>query len=431
MICPPGDILGKAGTGAVLSLSAIGQQDLFLTGKESSFFKFETKRHTPFIKYPSYTTLNNPGNESGWPFGHQLKFTLNPRTMGDILANMYLKFRLPPGNYCSENLGWAMIRQIEFRVDSQVIETIKGDWNVVYSQLYYLPEERKALEQLFQGPNMYIPLHLFFSRRHGNQDTANPLISDTYFTPYFLTCAAYMNKEIMVSITFNPATFFTSDGICTLSSVTLVSEEFCISEAEKAFLVSLKRSQVVSFVGNNPTHVTGRSPFHVNLTPSVPVKALHWFFRNHLYEDATNTEYYQDRYNFSSNVLATNETETQSPIVSETQFYLNGQQLMSLSKSTSDRTRLDGSYFYKFTQPLSHFLTVPDKNIYTYSFCLRPKDPSPSGGVNFSQLNSELTKLTGSFYKEATGRYSINIFYTGYHQITYENGFMSLTYAGI
>jgi hypothetical protein len=431
MICQPGDILGRAGTGAMLSLDAIGKQDLFLTGKEASFFQFSNKRHTPFIKYPSARIMNNPGNQSGWPFNQTVTFTLNPRTMGDILAGMYLKFKLPPGNYCSENLGWAMIHKIEFRVDSQVIETIKGDWNVVYSQLYYLPEERRALEQLFQGPGIHVPLHFFFNRRHGNQDTANPLIHDTYFTPYFLTCAAYGNREIMVTITFNPATFFTSDGVCTLPSVTLVTEEFCISDAEKAFLVASKKSQVISFVGNNPTHVTGKSPFHVNLTPSVPVKALHWFFRNHLYEDATTSTYYQDRFNFSSNVMATNTTETQSPIVSETQFYLNGQQLLGLSKNTSDRSRPDGSHYYKFSQPLNHFLTVPDKNIYTYSFCLRPKDPSPSGAVNFSQLDSQSTKLTGSFYKDATGRYSINVFYVGYHQITYENGFVSLSYAGV
>jgi hypothetical protein len=213
--------------------------------------------------------------------------------------------------------------------------------------------------------------------------------------------------------------------------VTLVTEEFCISDAEKAFLVASKKSQVISFVGNNPTHVTGKSPFHVNLTPSVPVKAFHWFFRNHLYEDATRSEYYQDRYNFSSNIMAINTTETQSPIVAETQLYLNGQQLGTVSKSTSLRTRMDGSYYYKFGQALDHFLTVPDKNIYTYSFCLRPKDPSPSGAVNFSQLDSQSTKLTGSFYQNAVGRYSINVFYTGYHQITYENGFVSLRYAGV
>jgi hypothetical protein len=431
------DIVGTAGTGAMVALDAVGMQDTFLTGNDDSFFRFSNKRHTPLTKYPSARVMSNPGGSPSWPFGSVLKFSMNPRTMGDVLANMYLKFVVPPGSYCSQNLGWAMIHQLEFRVDSQVIEIIKGDWNVVYSQTHYLPEEQDALTQLFNAPtktrpgNMYVPLHFFFNRRHGNQDTANPLIHDSYFNPYFLTCAAYANREITVSVTWNPATFFTSDGKCTLSSVTLVTEEFVISETEKAFIVGSKKSQVISFVGNNPVHRAHASPFHVNLTPSVPVKALYWFFRNTLYENAGQTRYYNDRYNFSNDILATNETETMSPIASETQLYLDGKQLMSLSLPTTNTDRLDGSFFYKFLQPLSHSLTVPVKNIYMYSFCLRPKDPAPSGAVDFSQLDSQSTKLTGSFYKNAGGNYSINVFYTGYHELTYENGFVSLKYAGV
>jgi len=423
----PKELVGKAGTGAVLSLDAIGMQDTYLTGLEDSFFQFKGRRHTPLTKYSAARVFENPGT-TGWPFGQTIKFQMNPRTMGDLLANMYLKIKVPPGNYCSKYLGWAMINSIEFRIDSQVIETIKGDWNIVYSQLHYLVEEQRALDQLFQGPGrIYIPLNFFFNRRHGTQDTGNPLIHDSYFKPYFLTCAAYGNKEITVSITFNPSTFFTSDGVCTLDSVTLVTEEFVISDIEKAFLIGARQSQVISCVGNNPVTTATSSPFNVNLTPNVPVKTLHWFFRDTRYENAGDPTFYQDRYNFSSSRTG----ETMSPIVGETQLYLNGQQILGVSKPTSVTTRGDGSYYYKFAQPLNHYLTVPQKNIYTYSFCLRPKDPAPSGAVNFSQLDSDTTKLTGSFYQGAPpGTYSINVFYTGYHEITYDQGFVSLKYAG-
>ena len=421
-------MLGKAGTGAVLSLDAVGMQDTYLTGTDDSFFQFKSKRHTPLTKYNSARTIENPGTV-GFPFGQELKFQMNPRTMSDLLSNMYLKITLPPGNYCSEYLGWAMIDKIEFRIDSQVIETIQGDWNVVYSQLHYLIEEQNALKQLFAGPNLYIPLNFFFNRRHGTQDTGNPLIHDSYFKPYFLTCAAYGNREITVSVTFNPATFFTSDGICTLDRVTLVTEEIVLGPIERAFIQGNKQAQVISCVANNPVHVASSgSPFNVNLTPNVPVKALHWFFRDVTYENASDPTYFNDRYNFSSNVFTVGD-ETMSPIVGETQFYLNGQQVLGVSKSTSTNARPDGSYYYKFAQPLNHSLTVPAKNIYTYSFCIRPKDPAPSGAVNFSQLDSASTKLTGSFY--APGTFSINVFYTGYHEIIYENGFVSFKYAGV
>ena len=43
-MCEP-EIRGKAGTGSVLSLDAIGRQESFLLGPDS-FFKFDPKRHT-------------------------------------------------------------------------------------------------------------------------------------------------------------------------------------------------------------------------------------------------------------------------------------------------------------------------------------------------------------------------------------------------
>jgi hypothetical protein len=415
----PCNILGKAGTGAVLSLDAIGLQDTYLTGTDDSFFRFKPIRHTQFSKYNTARPIGNPGGQRGWPFGQTIRFQMNPRTMGDVLSNMYLKIDAPDTkNYCSSQLGWAMIQQLEFRIDSQVIETIQGDWNILQSEFQYLIEEQKAIYEMVKGPSMYIPLNFFFSRIHSSAK------------PYFLTCAAYGNREITVSVTFNPATFFTSDGVCTLDSVTLITEEFVVTPEERAFLQTKKQTQIVSFVTNNPTTTaTAPGPFSVNLTPNIPVRALYWFLRDTRYEDVTANVYYNERYNFS-NSLYSPDDESAFPVVSETQFYLNGHQVLGVSKSSSN-TRLDGSNYFKFAQPLAHGLTVPKKNAYTYSFCLHPKDPAPSGAVNFSQLSSDTTKLTGTFYDQTTGTYSINVFYSGYHQLTYDHGYVSLTYAGV
>ena len=420
VLCKADGLVGKAGTGAVLSLDAIGMQDTYLTGNTATFFQFNPIKHTQFTKYFASQLLGNPGNQVGWPFNQTIRFQLNPRTMGDILANMYLKINAPDTkNYCLENLGWAMIDSVEFRVDSQVIETIKGDWNIVYSQLHYLAEEQTAIKQMVRGPNLLVPLNFFFNRIHTTHG----------FKPYFLTCAAYGNREISITITFKPATFFTSDGRCTLDSVTLVTEEYTVTPEERAFIKSNKQTQVLSFFTNNPLKtVDSSAPFSINLTPNIPVSALYWFLRNTQYEDTSNTYYYDDRYNFSSNFYSPND-ESAFPIVSESQLYLNGKQLLAVSKSMSN-SRLDGSNYFKFVQPLDHGLTIPTKNIYMYSFCLRPRDSAPSGAVNFSQMSSDSTKLTGTFYQGVTGKYSINIFYSGYHQLTYENGFVSLTYAG-
>ena len=413
-------IVGKAGTGAVLSLDAIGLQDTYLTDKEGeTLFQFKPVRHTHNTKFHTSRPIGNPGNQTGWPFGQTIRFKMNPRTMGDILANMHLKIDAPSSaNYCTSQLGWAMIDSLEFRIDSQVIETIQGDWNILHAEFHYTQEEQRAIKEMVQGPSLYIPLHFFFCRSHGT------------FKPYFLTCAAYGNREVTVSVTFKPATFFTSDGQCTLDAVTLVTEEYVVTPEERAFLKMNPQAQTISFVTNNPTTTASATagPFSINLTPTIPVSVLYWFLRDTQYENATDPTYYNERYNFSNNLYSP-EDESAFPVVSETQFYLNGRQVLGVSKSSSN-SRLDGSNYFKFTQPLDHGLTTPKKNAYMYSFSLRPKESAPSGAVNFSQLSSDTTKLSGTFYNGVTGTYSVNVFYAGYHQLTYANGYVSLTFAG-
>jgi hypothetical protein len=210
--------------------------------------------------------------------------------------------------------------------------------------------------------------------------------------------------------------------------VSLVTEEYTVSTEERIFLQTTKQSQLLSFVTNNPTAIaTAPGPFSINLTPNIPVTALYWFLRDTDYENATDTTYFDDRYNFSNNYYAP-EDESAFPIVSETQLYLNGKQVLAVSKSNSD-SRLDGSNYFKCAQPMDHGLTVPKRNVFTYSFALRPKETSPTGAVDFSQMNSGSTKLAGTFFQGVTGTYSINVYYSGFHELTYENGYASLTYA--
>ena len=413
------DIIGKAGTGAVLSLDAIGLQDTYLTGKDDSFFQYHNVQHSAFTRYTSAQNYSNPDLTSPtWPFGQDIRFTMNPRTMGDLLSNMYIKLALPAGTYTSDYLGWAMIKSIEFRVDTQVIETVTGDWNVIYSELFLLNEERDALNQLFgtgTGGPLIIPLNFFFSRIHSTKDTNNPLIHDPVFKPYFLTCATLGAGEITVTVRFHECSHFSSAS--TLSSsipvVTLLTDQIILSDNERSYIQNNPQSSIVSVTGNNPSQtVTPGGPFNCNLVANIPVKALYWFFK-------------KTGFNFSTGD-GTNETMT--PIVAETQLYLNGQQLLGLSTSTASTTRLDGSFYYKFAQPLNHGLSTPTKNIYSYSFCLHPKSPVPSGSVNFSQMSSNQTKLTGSLYQAATGTYSLHVYWQGYHQLTYANGLVSMTF---
>jgi len=451
--CKPEGIVGKAGTGAMLSLDAIGLQDTFLTSNTgNSYFQFQSTRHTQFSKYSASVQLNNDGS-TNWPFNQVLQVLLRPKEMGDILQNMYLKCTLPSlaglegsPQYC-DDIGLAMINQIQFSADDAILEIIKTDWNVVYTELYYTNEEKAMFRKMtnvdsINGGELMIPLHFFFSRRHSSSFTGDPRVSTSmYFKPGFLTCAAHKHRNLIITITFNPITFFSSvtTPVLTLPSFYIVTDEIILSDAEREYIQNNVQKNLLSLTRSDSVYTVSQTPFVANITANVPVKVLHWFVRNQAYENQSDATYYNNRFNFSgvnynlpfSTSSTLTQQETNNPVISETQLYLSGVQLTGLSLPVSVQNRKDGSYYFKFIHPLAHFLSSPSRNIYTYSFCLDPADPQPSGSLDFSQMDARSTFITSSLYSltnqsKFSNSYSMYIFYTCFNKLTYNNGLVSL-----
>jgi hypothetical protein len=457
MACKPEDILGKAGTGAVLSLEAIGLQDGYLTSNAgNSFFQFTNTKHTQFTKYSASVQVNNDGS-TNWPFNQILTVNFRPKEMCDILQNMYIKCTLPSlanvqggpplGQYC-DNVGLAMFNQIQLNADDTILEIIKTDWNLVYTELYYSIEEAQAYNTIvnvdpIKGGDLYIPLHFFFSRRHSSSFTANPVYHDNfYFKPGFLTCAAHKHRNLSLMLTFNPTTFFSSApaSAVSLSNFYVVTEEIVLSDAERNYLQNTVQKNIISFTRNEAVYPVRQSPVVANMTQNIPVKIIHWFVRNKLYENISDPTYFNNRFNFSSqnynlpfsSSSTLTQQETNNPILSQVVLYLNGNQVNPLAQTVTVRNRRDGSYYWKFIQPLSHGLSYPSRNIYTFSFCIKPIDPQPSGSLDFSQMDSNSTFINASIYSvnNAPPRTSYNmyIFYTGFNTVTYSNGLVSLDF---
>ena len=451
--CKPEGIVGKAGTGAMLSLDAIGLQDTFLTSNTgNSFFQFQSTRHTQFTQYSASVQLNSDG-AANWPFNQVIQVLLRPKEMGDILQNMYIKCTLPSlagiagsPQYCND-VGLAMINQIQFSADDTILEIIKTDWNVVYTELYYTIEEKAMFQKMvnvdsINGGELMIPLHFFFSRRHSSSFTGDPRVSgNMYFKPGFLTCAAYKHRNLIITITFNPITFFSSatTPILTLSNLYLVTNEIILSDSEREFIQNNNQKNLLSLTRSDSVYTVSQTPFVANMTANVPVKVLHWFVRNQAYENQSDATYYNNRFNFSgvnynlpfSATSTLLQQETNNPVISETQMYLSGVQLTGLSLPVNVQNRKDGSYYFKFIHPLAHSLSTPSRNIYTYSFCLNPADPQPSGSLDFSQMDARSTFITSSLYSltsqsRFSNSFSMYMFYTCFNTLTYSNGLVSL-----
>jgi hypothetical protein len=188
--CEPTDVRGRAGTGSVLSLDAIGAQETFLIGQDSQF-NYKQKRHTNFSAYQSSVRIFSDGS-ANWPFGRTITVDnqIKPQQMGDLLKNIYLKCRMPAladfdyyqSSYIDQ-IGRAILRTVSFTVDGIEIEKIYDDWNVIRDQLYLNIDQKDSIQNLINGGqpegtlnshgpiDLYIPLNFFFANKFGKEET--------------------------------------------------------------------------------------------------------------------------------------------------------------------------------------------------------------------------------------------------------------------
>jgi hypothetical protein len=444
------------GEAAKISLKAIGKQDTYLLSKDpdESFFNYTTKRHSEFRKYHRNRSVIKPSADiTGWPFNQTIKVEFNPRNMGDLLSNMWLSITMPgisDGNY-ADQLGRHILKSVTMYVDDIEVEKIHDDWGIIYDELYLEVSEKVANRFLVNrnlgfddstlaayktkaqyDSDLVIPLHFFFSRKFASDEYA----SNNPNRPYFPLCSIYRQK-IEFEFEFHKQTFFTdTTDTLSLQSFNIVTEEITVSPEERNFLASEKQTLVTDLVRKHPSIVSdlNKDVIKNNLVPNIPVKCIHWFLRNTIFEDESLVKepgetdedlyYVHNRFNFSSALDFAGENTFFYPLMSEASFYINGNKLPNVTKT-------DHSY-YKFLIPYQKRLARPIRNIYTYSFSLNPINVEPSGNLDFSQIESEKTnievKLDTTIIDITTETYSLNMYYTGYQTFVFEKGFMSLAY---
>ena len=393
-----------------MSLNAIGRQDTYFDGKDS-FFEFNQLRHSNFTIFQRSTKIKKPETTTSttWPFGETIQIKLNPQQMGDLMCNMYLKCTLPANNVppklfkYAPDVGKALIKTAEFRVDEYELETLYTDWSVIYNELYLTEEEKDGVKFLDNngqpsgslagdaskgGMKLFVPLHFFFGRRHSTQDFDNKLLSDKFFKPYFPLCAIH-KQQIFLNITFNDATFFTNGNNVELPQFEIVTEEITLTHLERLYLINNKQTITTELMRRQ-----------------IPVKTLHWFFRRDEFENDPNE--IANRFNFGnyySGPTATSNiyVQAENPIMSDAELFINGTQNLGFMAGESRNQPSTANYF-KHQVPFKVGLSSPLRNIYTYSFSLKPKDPLPTGALDFSQLNSDKTFLLASLLE--TGKTS-------------------------
>jgi Large eukaryotic DNA virus major capsid protein/Major capsid protein N-terminus len=436
------EVKGKGfSSGSVLALQAIGPQDAYLMTDDMSRSEWnpEFKRYSNFVMYQKVYPFPPPNPSYQ---GQSIQIELRPTELGHLLSNMYLSVTLPAlpnGKSYTPNVGRALIKQVDLLVNETVVETLYDDWYIIRDQLFLDADENLGLQQALNVSNaqvqntITIPLEFFFCRRHSHYNKGRERLRK----PYFPVCAMW-NQRLYVRFTFQPDTWWcNATGVDiypagTSSWPNLITEEILLENEEKLYYQHTPLKYIVNRVQKESTLPFSSESPALQLTANYPVQVLAWFFRNKNYEKTTDNRFFQTRYSYgyTTQYIQTG-IELQFPsgnsnfvdVINNAKITLNNVDILST---------FQGSLYYSFKQPMEHYLSVPSKNIYLYSFGLTPKEYNQGGYLNFSKLNSQTTYIQLNFNPTYTTQliqgYNLYLFYYGYSLLQFQGGFASLPF---
>lgn len=434
------------GSGALTAMAAIGAQEKYMYGGESNWIP-HIKQHTPFA---ITQRMLLPLVSGGGQFLDSTKtFSVNiyPRESGDLLANMYLSVSLPalPTGYNYTPLvGRAILKQVEFLIDGNPIETLTDDWYIIRDQLFLDADEKLAMYQavsLGQAESnvvpaispvqMMIPLDFFFCRRH----TLGKKGREKLEKPFFPLCAI-LQQTVTIRFTFcNPewitnAPYDINGNTIDLINPKILIEEITLSPQERLYYQRKQLTFNINHAWSEAGQPYSGGKAIMNLTANFPVSMITWFVRNQIFE-SQNPAYYASRYNYG---YSTDFIQAAVPvtffngvainfldIIQSATIYLNNENILS---------NFPGSLYYSYKQPIDHGLSVPTKSLYMYCFGNNPREYNQEGLVDFSTLNSNTTHLDLIFdpvlAPQIQQAYTMYLYYYGYVKLNISDGYAKL-----
>jgi hypothetical protein len=430
--------------GGVLALDAMGPQEQVIAG-QTNFTEGEW--NPSYKQYSLSVVYQQRVPVPGTTFIRRTEpgvavVELRPTELGDLFSNMHLQVTLPAlstGNAYTNQIGRALIEKVEFIVNETVIETIYDDWLVIKDQTFLDYDEQVGMFNMINGGqanqnltpttplNLLIPLEFFFCRRHSHENKARERLR----RPYFPVCAMWAQK-IYIRFTFRPQTWFTNfPGTVDLINPYIVLESVRLTDAERLYYRNQPLRYIVPTIKKESTAEYNQGAVTATLTANFPVQLLAWFIRNKNYEGTQNSNFYDVRYLYG---YASQYITAAVPLSFPTgqAQYIDSIETVKITMNNVDilDTFANGTYC-SFKQPMEHGLSVPQKNIYLYSFGLNVTEYNQGGYIDFSKLNSQTSNLTLKFLPELAAtitQYSLYLFYYGYSVLEFQGGFARMAY---
>ena len=392
--------------GGLMQLVAYGAQDVYLTSDpQITFFKAIYRRHTNFSIESIAQVFNGTAG-----FGRKATVTVSRN--GDLITNAFLEVKIPALSSdwkWVNNVGHRLIEEVELEIGGQRIDRHYGEWLDIWTELTMSEDKKAMFDSNMIGRNashtgtdgtaktLYIPLHFFFNR---NQGLALPLIALQY-------------HEVKINFTFRPVSELvyyvgSADPAPAAPSVSEPSMSLYMdyvyldTDERKRFATSTHELLIeqLQFTGDETATTNGSYRLNFNH----PVKELVWVV-THGNNKAEPFKYEND--------------DKVEPVV-DANLQLNGHDRFD---------KRDGSYF-RLVQPYQHHTRITRKNIYVYSFAVKPEEHQPSGTCNFSRIDNATLKLTLSDESVET-KYDakVKIFATSVNVLRIMSGMGGLAYS--
>tara|TARA_X000001036_G_scaffold399381_1_gene403003 strand:- start:15401 stop:16615 length:1215 start_codon:yes stop_codon:yes gene_type:complete len=360
--------------GGLLQLVAHGAQDIYLTGDpQITYFKVVYRRHTNFSMesiQQQFSSTASSGN----------KTTCIISRNGDLIASMYLQFKLSAGALLDQGFV-SYLNSVEIEIGGQKIDKHYGRWLDIWSDLTNDANKDDALTTMLgnntaggTGPVVnnsissddpayaLVPLSFWFNKNYG---LALPLIALQY-------------HEVKLNFDFATNSNW--------SAVTLWVDYVFLDSDERKRFAQMSHEYLIDqvqfggtedFSSSTAIGTTDRFALHFNH----PVKELIWVGEN-------SSAIAQDTFKVDGSGTNNNPAVaagTRQIDVNNVKLQLNGH----------DRFYPRSSEYFRLQQPYQFHSTVPpSQDIYIYSFALRPEEHQPSGTCNFSRIDSCHLTLT-------------------------------------
>lgn len=447
--------------GGMIQLVAFGPQDGVLTTQpDTTFFKSGYDRYSAFAMESIEQSMNGTAD-----FGKKTTTTVS--RSGDLMYKTYLQVQLPrlvndDGTTCfgkpeqmattfgtdqnvnicwTNGLGHALIRYVEIEIGNQVFDRHYGLWLDLWDELTNTAEKLDGYGQMIgkygsdlalvgnanDSKILYIPLQFWFCRNSG---LAIPLLA-LGFHDVRLVVELRTAQELVVAL-YDDGTRIPTNVTQFVTSPSIVNCQFFVDyifldQAERELFVTKPHSYLieqVQFSGSESVD-TNTSAQKLRMMFNHPVKMLAWVLQRQDNSSTIGTSN-NDWFNYSTAKPGTPEPNRALDLLQDAKLVLNG----------TDRISTRPQTYFRLVQPYQHLERIPSKNIYIYSFGLRPIEWQPSGTCNMSRLDTvqllyNLTQWSTSQRSalDLTQYCQIQMFAVNYNVMTVTNGMSGLKYA--